>query len=742
MDEYYARSGKNNVPPQPYREHILGTIERCYRTLLVMLQYLSGTEEYKQAFQCSTLLGTEYHDLGKLDDDNQKVLSRQNKTSVLPFRHEDAGCALLMKHFTAAGLFPLYLVYSHHQGIPNQHDENRRGDYMFRRYHKNDPCGEKNKEHIDRQLETYWKIHRYMIHEEIQCHRSPKCEGLALRLALSCLADADHGNAASWGHNATEKMPPDGRWTERLEALDQYIAKMDNATSRSQDRNVVYHACRDLPLDEGKFETCSSPVGTGKTTAVMAKLLRYAIKYNLRHIIVVLPFTNIIQQSVEVYRKALVLPGENPEEVVAEHHHLADFSTPEFRSFSTLWRTPIIVTTAVQFFETLGSNNPARLRKLHELPGSAIFVDEAHTAMPLELWPQVWKWLSQLAKKWCCPVILGSGSLRKFWENAQFLGEAASLPDVLPQELRVRLLEVESSRVTFRRETQAWGLDELKARLLSDHGGSKLVVVNTVHTAASLAWALREAGAEVLHLSTALTPCDRAKIMEQIKKRLNPNDCEYRDDWILVATSCVETGVNFSFAKGYRECCSVANLIQISGRINRHFERLVAGVVISFRLLAEIGITLNPCFVHMQKILDKLFNEQWFDGTHSLEEILEEEFRCLVVECKSNAQELIKAESSGQFERVAQLCKVIGDKNVCLVVFDEELAFRVRNHERISYYELQRNSVQIPRYVLEKFHAEKLDDAEELYLWTMRYDPVFLGYMTREVQIIIQKNKK
>ena len=109
----------------------------------------------------------------------------------------------------------------------------------------------------------------------------------------------------------------------------------------------------------GSIVSCDAAVGSGKTTAVMAYLLRVAERKKLRHIFVVLPFTNIIQQSVDVYRKALVLAGEDPAEVVAEVHHRAEFQNPESREMSVLWDAPITVTTAVQFFETLAAHKPA-----------------------------------------------------------------------------------------------------------------------------------------------------------------------------------------------------------------------------------------------------------------------------------------------------------------------------------------------------------------------------------------------
>ena len=100
--------------------------------------------------------------------------------------------------------------------------------------------------------------------------------------------------------------------------------------------------------------------------------------------------------------------------IVAAHHHQAEFSSPDLRYLTTLWEAPIIVTTAVQFFETLGSCETARLRKLHHLPGSAVLVDEAHAAMPIHLWPYMWDQLKGLAEEWSCRFVLGSGSLAKF----------------------------------------------------------------------------------------------------------------------------------------------------------------------------------------------------------------------------------------------------------------------------------------------------------------------------------------
>lgn len=208
-------------------------------------------------------------------------------------------------------------------------------------------------------------------------------------------------------------MPP-LRAEERLAVLDRYVSALGGDDARSALRRQMYAACRDAKITDG-FAACDSPVGSGKTTAVMAHLLRQAVRRKSRRIFVILPYTSIIQQSVDVYRKALVLPGEDPAKVVAELHCRADFEDMDTRYLTALWRAPIVVTTAVAFFETMASNRPSALRRLHELPGSVVFVDEAHNALPIDLLPLAWGWMNALAEEWGCYWVLASGSLVRYW---------------------------------------------------------------------------------------------------------------------------------------------------------------------------------------------------------------------------------------------------------------------------------------------------------------------------------------
>ena len=276
--------------------------------------------------------------------------------------------------------------------------------------------------------------------------------GLERRLLLSCLVDADHTDTARHYGDQPDLSAGTSRWEERLAALDRYVGDLGSDSGpRAILRSQIYQACRSATSDHFIW-ACDSPVGSGKTTAIMAYLLQAAIALGLRHIFVVLPYTNIVQQSVDVYRKALVLPGEDPEKIVAAHHHQAEFKSADLRFLTTLWDSPIIVTTAVQFFETLGANQTPRLRKLHQLPGSAVFVDEAHAAMPIHLWPFMWEQVKALARDWSCRFVLGSGSLAKFWENPRILGEGKTeaIPSMIPDDIRAASSIFEQSRVVYR----------------------------------------------------------------------------------------------------------------------------------------------------------------------------------------------------------------------------------------------------------------------------------------------------
>lgn len=658
--------------------------------------------------------------MGKVDDENQAVLTGQKKSKKLPKNHVDSGVAHVWQlgKNNLSALLAAIVAYAHHIGLQSKAGEEAKGSKKYR--------DENLIDYIAKHLPDYLERHRAVIDEwQNQIKPSlPKIEqqALFLRFALSCLADADHGDTARHYGEPQTNQTFSLKAAERLTVLDTYVASLakDNANElRTQLRNSVYEACKEASTEPSLY-ACDSPVGTGKTTAVMAHLLNAAQAKGLQRIFVVLPFTNIIDQSVDTYRKALVLEDENTENIIAAHHHRADFSSPESRQYTYLWQAPIVVTTAVQFFETLASNRPAALRKLHQLAGSAIFIDEAHAALPSHLWPQAWQWLRQLSQDWGCHIVLASGSLTRFWELEDFVNPPVKLPELIKQEIRQQCLQLEQARVKPETHEETVNLTAL-VEWVFDKPGPRLLILNTVQSAAATAQYIAEhhTRAKVEHPSTALTPLDRNKTLEKVKARLKDKQ---DNDWVLVATSCVEAGVDLSFKIGFRERCSLVSLLQTAGRINRENLETEA-VVWDFSLKFVDGLKKHPAFDDSARILGELFES----GEVSPEfccEALKREIRQSTP--KEIVKQLEKAEKNLDFPEVEQLFKVISSYTITVLV-DDEIIDRLKNWQPVSRDEIQKNSVQIWSYKKEDWGVSEIPNRPELF-YGLNYDN-FIGYM-------------
>ncbi|MDP2897557.1 MAG: CRISPR-associated protein, partial [bacterium] len=398
---------------------------------------------------------------------------------------------------------------------------------------------------------------------------------------------------------------------------------------------------------------------------------------------------------------------------------------------ATLWTSPITVTTAVQFFETLGSNHPSRLRKLHELAGSAVFVDEAHAAIPSWLWPQAWLWLKELSEKWRCHFVFASGSLARFWELEKFLERRERIPDLVTPRLREAASEAERRRIVYLHNSQPLDRNELLRFILSRQG-PRLVILNTVQSAAVVAHDLNAAGHSVLHLSTALTPSDRERIVTMVQGRLQT---EADGDWTLVATSCVEAGMDFSFRTAFRESCSTASLIQTGGRVNRHGE-MDAAEVWDLRVLDPL-LTHNPAFETSGNVLERLTAEKRIEHASATECVTEAMRRELMSDYTTKTAVIKERERKLDYPEVDKLCRVI-EADTRIVVVDKEVIAALEDGTGVSPQQLVRGSVQLYPHRVERLALELVRGHEELYKWTGCYDPELLGYMAELVPSLYQ----
>lgn len=722
-------AGKTDLAGDPYARHIdsvrLGASARVEDMLRYARVPPPGLAEAVHA-------AATFHDLGKLDPENQKAL-RQGRRGRLMWDHIDAGVAYLAagKNWMAG-----WLVRAHHRpGLPCYLGHfTELSDRRLRGRRRDDEPRATHDRQIERTnafIGQYTAAHDGVVGPYPVIPQKPR-HGLTMRLALSCLVDADHSDSAFFetGH---QRLPPlDPRWAERLVALSEFVRSLPTGNTkaereRNRRRREFFEACLQSELAH-PMVACEGPVGIGKTTAVAAYLIRRARDEKLRRLIIIAPFTNILTQTAERLRRALVLPGEEADRVIVEHHHRADFPHRDDRGLAVLWDAPVVLTTAVAFFETLASCDPASLRKLHAVPGSAIFVDEAHAALPTRLWRQNWRWLKELAEDWGCRIVLASGSLARFWNEQDIVGDSVELPELMPKRQSDEVIQQERQRIRY---TQAVGGRVLDVGgligLIAQNPGPRLVILNTVQSAAVVAKRMRDSGHNVLHLSTALAPKDRKVVLLRVEKRLSSTH-NGTSDWTLVATSCVEAGVDLSFRCAFRERFAAASTIQVGGRVNRHGEYHERCTVYDFAL-ADCDITQHPAACVAAAVLHEFMNRDVLNTSSPADVVTLAMREELMRHGGLRGDPLSEAETERDYPEVQKMGRII-DTATCFVVVDPELRQKLESRVRVGWRLLLEGSVQLWSRRIGKLGLRPLAGHQDVYGWDYHYDPCFLGYMS------------
>ncbi|WP_242863600.1 CRISPR-associated helicase Cas3' [Anaerotruncus rubiinfantis] len=345
-----------------------------------------------------------------------------------------------------------------------------------------------------------------------------------------------------------------------LDRLNVYITPWwDAKTPLNHARCEILRACLEAGRSQapGLF-TLTVPTGGGKTVATLAFALEHAKKYGKKRIIYVIPFTSIIEQTAGKFRE--ILGNEN----VLEHHSNVDFGDDENDPSSTLkklaaenWDMGIVVTTVVQFFESLFSNRSSRCRKLHNLADSVIIFDEAQT-LPLPYLHPCVRAISELTVNYGASCVLCTATQPALAP----LFEAVS-PTLRPREIAPPVDPAVFHRVTFQHLGQL--SDDALAARLNGHEQA-LCIVGTRKQAQAVFHLLAPEGS--FHLSTLMTPSHRRAVLENIRARLKESlPCR------VVSTSLIEAGVDVDFPVVYRAEAGLDSEIQAAGRCNREGRR-------------------------------------------------------------------------------------------------------------------------------------------------------------------------
>lgn len=399
-----------------------------------------------------------------------------------------------------------------------------------------------------------------------------------VRMIFSCLVDADFLDTEGFmspGRAAERPRWPSDIVGRMADALDAHLAELESEeTDVNRQRAMVLQACRDAASRTPGFFTLTVPTGGGKTLSSLAFALDHARRHGLRRVVYVVPFTTIIEQNAAVFRDAMhpLVEGGVPDPVVEHHSNLdSEVETSQSRLAAENWDAPLVVTTAVQFYESLFANRTSRCRKLHNLAKAVVILDEAQ-ALPVDFLRPCLRSLQELVGGYGASVVLCTATQpavarREAFEVGLELGPNREIiPD--PPKLYEALRRVDV-------EDAGHLADEELAAHLIEHS-QVLCIVNT-RTHARRVWRMLGDDPGHLHLSGLMCPEHRTVMLARIRERLDGGlPCR------VVSTQLVEAGVDVDFPVVYRASAGLDSIAQAAGRCNRN-GRLPKGRTVLFQ---------------------------------------------------------------------------------------------------------------------------------------------------------------
>jgi CRISPR-associated endonuclease/helicase Cas3 len=499
------------------------------------------------------------------------------------------------------------------------------------------------------------------------------------RMVFSCLLDADRNAAAAFDAR-TRGDPVQELDYPSIAALEVALhAWMGQRVAKSSPLNTlrddVLRAAVAKAVEHPGVFTLTVPTGGGKTLTSLAFALAHARTHGLDRVIVVIPFTSIIEQTAKVYRDALGALGA----AVLEHHSAFEMEDESnwaawrvgpdrLRLAMERWDSPIVVTTAVQFFESLFSNRASRCRKLHSLARSVVVVDEAQT-MPLPLLRPCVAALKELARNYGSSVVLCTATQPALTAPAPdkpgFAGGFKEPRELAPD---VPALFAALRRVTVR-DIGEQDDAALAARIAASP--QALCIVNQRAHARALFRVIRDLPGP-RHLSTCMHSVHRARVLAEIRA-----DLKDRRPCRVISTSLVEAGVDVDFPLVLRASAGLDQIAQAAGRCNREFryspeqsEVLVFtapdyGVIQSLKANAEAGAEMLKLHEEdpfapaaMRAFFDLLY---WKRGESELDK------RGVLRMCAEKAGDM-----NFPFECIAAAMRFIDDAMVPVIVAKEE----------------------------------------------------------------------
>ena len=491
------------------------------------------------------------HDSGKATGEFIKRLEG-SKTKV---DHTTFGARLAQERFGKLGVLLSYVVAGHHGGLPDGGEQE--GQLHHRLKHNSVPADVALVPEAD-------------IRQELTLPFRPEKDscGFSLsfftRMIYSCLVDADFLDTEAFINpekNALRSSVDPQAMAMLKRTLDVHLSNLSvkaMSTKVNGLRRQILEHCRAKASLPPQIFSMTVPTGGGKTLSSLAFALDHAVANNMRRVIYAIPFTSIIEQNAKVFQDIL------GKEQVLEHHcnykekddsEEADYNRA--RGLATEnWDAPLVVTTNVQFFESLFSNKPSRCRKLHNIAGSVIVLDEAQ-AIPTEYLKPCLAALRELVDHYCCTVVLCTATQPALDDPKLHKVALHDVHEIIPDPQHY-YAELQRTQVHFVGKLSD---AELAARI--DMAAQVLCIVPTKPQARALFEQLTERNG-TYHLSTNMYPTHRRRVLDEIRARL-----EAKQSCRVVSTSLVEAGVDLDFPEVYRAMTGLDSIAQAAGRCNR-----------------------------------------------------------------------------------------------------------------------------------------------------------------------------
>ena len=708
MEKYLAHireEGKGCFVEQSIEEHCLN-VARLARELIYEDEDSCGLKNL--AYNAGLL-----HDFGKYRPDFQRYIlsaSGANQSGKVPPKapHAIVGAIEARRLFDDPMIADTlaYCISGHHRGL---YDHNEMGRRLRHGEHK-------------RWCDACEKLTSVEDLGTTDCDDvgEPYDLQMAIRILFSALVDADRLDTEQF-------MTPDLS-AERLRIRSNY-APLCTLRERLRAKTESFSSAPDTPVNRARayfLESCrthgaesdpgiytlSLPTGAGKTISSMAWALEMAIRNHHDRIIYVIPYTSIITQTAMVFREIFGEENilEHHSEVVVEQQTEDDKSDEQMSRLKFLtenWDAPIILTTNVQFFESLFASKPAKCRKVHNIANSVIVMDEVQ-ALPEGFLSPILSAIDTLSEAFHCSILCCSATQPVYDEDLNSPDDGSDY--YTPLDTRGDLVSREAKyfvpfdRVDYHLEPQTVTSQELADRLAAEH--SVLCVVNSRKDAGQVYRALRDLpkvkADEVIHLSRSMCSAHLRRAIETIKERMREGK-----QTKVISTQLIEAGVDLDFPCVWRAHSGLGSIIQAGGRCNREGKMERRGQVFVFSLAdgsRPFGNIARGCNA-TKMLLHKLSNKIT-DPTDP--EVIAKYYRLYFKDIPDFDTEVIEKDLTEDpedinFESAADRFKLIDDEGTfpVIVPYMEEgkaLVRKIRNHEiltREDYHWMQEYSVSL-----------------------------------------------